>query len=482
MTEEPSNNINEMESPVPPVRFEIYPNELFASVNLHEVRQGEESFSCWSFVSEGLSRHGQRELAMLVRKGDDQEENAYPTDVLGFFLTVRRFALEQNVFMEGDITEFGDGGFLDPKFKALAYVRPLGLYGPEDTDNMLNCILLTEDELEIAKKFGLTRVVSLLGHSYNHYPCPPWVDLGRNSTVNEKLSNEMDESILAKVPFMNIPHIRVCLCVDKLKIFCRKGTHEYIREFLKQLPVQAPFTIGCDIDPAANAMLVWQATMENGPSAITPPGSDGTRVAGCSLLVFPEQDATNAQVIEDSFLLSLKTEDWEKLRNALMTGKEASVGAQPGGKIEVEWYEESPEIASLPVPETLDHIPELPKIEHAEGLGKVLDAEIVTEEEAVIATLNPVILMQYMEAVEMTVLGYYIDRRPEEDKTISLGCVLEPDQKVSWTLSSEPGEDKIELKGIEIRLGDLPVPALMSSPIEFNLKFEINSKVEATSE
>ncbi|HMO24398.1 MAG TPA: hypothetical protein PKC98_25835, partial [Candidatus Melainabacteria bacterium] len=51
-----ANDINEMDTPNPPVRFEIFPNELFATVNLHEVRQGEESFSCWSFVSEGLSR------------------------------------------------------------------------------------------------------------------------------------------------------------------------------------------------------------------------------------------------------------------------------------------------------------------------------------------------------------------------------------------------------------------------------------------
>ncbi|MEZ4486868.1 MAG: DUF3480 domain-containing protein [Cyanobacteriota/Melainabacteria group bacterium] len=469
------NDVNEMDTPNPPVRFEIFPNELFATVNLHEVRQGEESFSCWSFVSEGLSRLGQRELAMLIRKQDDQSDNDYPTDVLGFFLTVRRYAMEQNVFMEGDITEFGESGFLDPKFKAIAYVRPLGLYGAENTDNLLNCILLSEEELEVARRFGLSRVVSLLGHKFNHYPCPPWVDLSRASTVNEKLSEDMNESILAKVPFMSIPHVRVCLCVDTLKIFCRKGTHEFIREFLKQIPKEAPLSIGCDIDPAANAMLVWQATMDNGPSAITPPGSDGTRVAGCSVLVFPEQDSTNVQVIEDSFFLSLKTEDWEKLRNALMTGKPSSISAHPGGKIEVEWYEESPEVASLPVPEAMDHVPDLPTIEHADGCGKVLEAELKTEEEAVLASINPRILCQYIEAIEMTVLGYFIDRRAESAKTITLDAVIEPDERVSWKLVSEPEQDDIELKGIQIRLGDLPVPALMSSPVEFAIKFQINA-------
>lgn len=468
-------DINEMESPEPPVRFEIFPEELFATVNVHDIQQGEDSFSCWSFISEGLSKYGQRELAILVRKQADQSLNEYPTDVLGFFLTVRRYASEQSVFMEGDITEFGEQGFLDEKFKALAYVKPVGLTGNNEQDeSLLNCILLTEDELEIARKFGLTRVVSLMGHSYNHYPCPPWIDLDRDSTVNKQLMSDMDNSILAKVPFLNIPYVRVCLCVDKLVISCKKGTHEFIRDFLKQLPLEAPFSIGCDIDPEANAMLVWQKTMQNGPSAITPPGSDGSRVAGCSLIVFPEQEESNAQVIEDSFLLSLKSEDWEKLRNGFMTGNDVKFSAQSGGTIQIGWYEESD--STFMGVERPDTMPELPMVEHADGFGKVLEASLLSDEDKTLETLDARILVQFMEACQMTVLGYFTDRRPEVEKEITLDCTIEPNQKVSWSLSSSPEEDSIELKGIQIRLSDLPVPALISHDIKFKNKFLINKK------
>lgn len=474
MSNENVVDINEMDSPNPPVRFEIFPDELFATVNIHDVSQGEDSFSCWSFTSEGLSKYGQRELALLVRKSDDQTENQYPTDVLGFFLTVRRFATEKNVFMEGDITEFGDGGFLDPKFKALAYIKPLGLYGSEGNDNLLNCILLTEDELEIAKKFGLSRVVSLLGHSYNHYPCPPWVDLTRASTISKQLQEDMEQSILAKVPFLNIPFFRVCLCVDKLKVCCKKGTEKFVGDLLRQLPAEAPFSIGCDIDPAANAMLVWQATMANGPSAITPPGSDGTRVAGCSIVVFPEQEVSNAQVIEDSFLLSLNTEDWTKLRNGLLTGVDASITAESGGTIHIEWYEDDE--SSIAVSTKPTEMPELPKIEQADGVGKVTEVSLLSDEKKALVSLDARILCQFIEAVEMTVLGYYVDRRPEEDREIELKCIIDKDQKVSFDISSGPDQDELELKGIEIRLSDLPVPALMDEPISFSTQFLIAKK------
>ncbi|MCA9818480.1 MAG: hypothetical protein KC652_25435 [Cyanobacteria bacterium HKST-UBA01] len=104
-----------------------------------------------------------------------------------------------------------------------------------------------------------------------------------------------------------------------------------------------------------------------------------------------------------------------------------------------------------------------------------MEAELKTEEEAVLASINPRILCQYIEAIEMTVLGYFIDRRAESAKTITLDAVIEPDERVSWKLVSEPEQDDIELKGIQIRLGDLPVPALMSSPVEFAIKFQINA-------
>lgn len=460
------------QQPAPPVRFEIVPDELYAIVNLHDMQQGANSFSCWSYVSEGLNRLGQKELAILIRQNPGEEIHEYPMDPLGLFLTVRQYAEQGSFVTEGDVTEFGESGFIDSKFRAMAYLRPLGIAGMEEPNSVLSCVLLTEDELEIARRFGLTRVLALLGYTFSHFPCPPWVDRGRNSCITDDMKAAMDQSILAKVPQFAIPGVRVQLAGTTLSIKCPNGLEEGLNELLQQIPEEAPLVVSGELDPDANALLVWQATMENGPSAITPPGSDGSKVCGCSVLFFPEQDESNAQVVEDSFLLSLATPDWLKMRKALMNGSEVKVATPAGGTISIEWYQ--PEVASTAGIGAM--LTELPKVELPDSCAKIENVEVTTDHAVVGKVSSPAVLRQYIEAVQYTILGYFVDRKASDSRTINVKCEITPGNKVSWNMSSTPQEDKIELKGIELRLADLPTPAVNSDKVEFQLVLAVAPK------
>ena len=460
------------QQPAPPVRFEIVPDELYAIVNLHDMQQGANSFSCWSYVSEGLNRLGQKELAILIRQNPGEEIHEYPMDPLGLFLTVRQYAEQGSFVTEGDVTEFGESGFIDSKFRAMAYLRPLGIAGMEEPNSVLSCVLLTEDELEIARRFGLTRVLALLGYTFSHFPCPPWVDRGRNSCITDDMKAAMDQSILAKVPQFAIPGVRVQLAGTTLSIKCPNGLEEGLNELLQQIPEEAPLVVSGELDPDANALLVWQATMENGPSAITPPGSDGSKVCGCSVLFFPEQDESNAQVVEDSFLLSLATPDWLKMRKALMTGSEVKVATPAGGTISIEWYQ--PEVASTAGIGAM--LTELPKVELPDSCAKIENVEVTTDHDEVGKVSSPAVLRQYIEAVQYTILGYFVDRKASDSRTINVKCEITPGNEVSWNMSSTPQEDKIELKGIELRLADLPTPAVNSDKVEFQLVLAVAPK------
>ncbi len=460
------------QQPAPPVRFEIVPDELYAIVNLHDMQQGANSFSCWSYVSEGLNRLGQKELAILIRQNPGEEIHEYPMDPLGLFLTVRQYAEQGSFVTEGDVTEFGESGFIDSKFRAMAYLRPLGIAGMEEPNSVLSCVLLTEDELEIARRFGLTRVLALLGYTFSHFPCPPWVDRSRNSCINEDMKAAMEQSILAKVPQFAIPGVRVQLAGTTLSIKCPNGLEEGLNELLQQIPEEAPLVVSGELDPDANALLVWQATMENGPSAITPPGSDGSKVCGCSVLFFPEQDESNAQVVEDSFLLSLATPDWLKMRKALMTGSEVKVATPAGGTISIEWYQ--PEVAATAGIGAM--LTELPKVELPDSCAKIENVEVTTDHDVIGKVASPAVLRQYIEAVQYTILGYFVDRKASDSRTINVKCEITPGNKVSWNMSSTPQEDKIELKGIELRLADLPTPAVNSDKVEFQLVLAVAPK------
>lgn len=469
---EKEENVLQMgqQQPAPPVRFEIVPNELFAIVNLHDMQQGADAFSCWSYVSEGLTRIGQKELAILIKQESSETEHDYPMDPLGLFLTVKQYAEQGNFVTEGDVTEFGESGFIDQRFRAMAYLRPLGIAGLEAPGSMLSCVLLTDDELEIARRYGLTRTLALLGYSFSHFPCPPWVDRDRKSVVTDQVKQDMEKGILAKVPNFAIPGVRVQLSGTTLSLKCPVGLHEGLNELLKQIPEEAPLIVSTELDPDANALLVWQPTMENGPSAITPPGSDGSKVCGCSILIFPEQDESNAQVVEDSFLLSLATPDWLKLRKALMSGEGEQVVTNAGGNIAIEWYE--PEATALAA--IANMLGELPRVTLPESCARIEEARLLTDQDVVARITSPSILRQYIEAVEFTVLGYFVDRKAASERKITIRCDVTPGNKATWNMSSTPDEDRIELKGIELRLVDLPAPNVSSDTVSFLLTLDVS--------
>ncbi len=467
--------VAEMEKPEPPVRFEVVPNELSVVINLIEMNQGEEDFSCWSFVSEGLINGGQKELAIFIKREQGEEPIDYPMDPLGFFLTVRELNSQGQFISDGGILEFGEGGFLDPRFHAIVFIKPIGIAGLEDGNALLSCVMLTEDELKAARQFGLTRVIGLLGHRLSHYPCPPWLDRSRPSVVGAHEIVEMEDSILAKVPQGKVPGMMVTLAGGTITMKCLNAMKPMYKELLTQLPEEAPLCLLTDLDPQANALLVWQAgEATGGPSAITPPGSDGSIVCGGAVVVIPEQEQSNPQVIEDSFLLTLTTSDWIKLRNGLITGTDQSLSIAGGGKIAVQWYDEMFEM-----PQGLmaaGEIPPLPKVELTDGAGIVSDAQWRSSDEDILRSADPGMICQFVEAVEMTVLGYFIDRAVPDDREVKVVGQLRPNREARWQLSSSPEEDKLELKGIEIRLSDVPIPNVSEPGVSFELTFSLKGR------
>jgi hypothetical protein len=59
-----------------PVHIEIVSGELSAAVHLHTIETNRGKTACWSYVTAGLARHGQREMIFtLVRQSGEPSEN-----------------------------------------------------------------------------------------------------------------------------------------------------------------------------------------------------------------------------------------------------------------------------------------------------------------------------------------------------------------------------------------------------------------------
>ena len=463
------------EQPEPPIRFELIPNQLYVTVSLNEVQQGEISFGCWTFISEGLKSLGQKEIVFILEKKNDEADNAYPTMVLNLIATMWNRAQNGILTSEGDILEIGESGFIEPHFKAVAFQHPFGLTGLGDENLYLIVNLLTKEETEVVKQFGLSRVVALQGFKYNHFPSPPWIVRDRDSVVTEEQKLEMLKSIAAKVPFFHVRGFRLKLTADTIHLECRKDQKELLRETLKQLPMEAPFAISSEICYESDAILTWQQDMSNGPTAISKPGAQGgpdALMSGCFMAVIPEQDANDLQVLEDGFLLSLETKKWEQIRNFMLTGKNGSVSMSPSdGKCVVDWYEPAEVINEL----RLKVLELLPTLENEEGNIKVTKAEVVGDFSKVAEFIEPIFLRRLTEGVEATVMGYYTDREPEHDQKIKLVMTLSPGPKAAWAFSAEPAADQMLMKGIELRLNELPLPEV-TGEVKVEMEFEVGPK------
>ena len=212
---------------------------------------------------------------------------------------------------------------------------PEGLAGVETGGvPLMAAIALKGDEAQIAWHYGLTRVSALIGKTYRYYPCPTWSDLSREPVVSLR---GMDSSLLAKIPSVGV---RGSYYEEHRQVYLSVAPYERARlqEFFDKLPPTQPLALRTQPDLHANACLVWRPG-QGQPMAITPPGSDGSRMTGAFLAFVPEQDVTEVRREEDGFFVFLTNSDWEKIRKALASGSEVSIppSGKDGAGISLQW-------------------------------------------------------------------------------------------------------------------------------------------------
>ncbi len=373
-----------------PAWFELIPGKLSVRVYKHDIETFKGIVPCWSFVSDGLWQYGQKELIFTLRRSELDElaaqadSEAAPTPsspnlhqyVFAFFLEVHRFAEQGQLVYEGDSSWFGSPGFLgNSDWAAFVYIRPQQLEGVEMSSPLLAAILLTAEEFEVYKRFGLTRTISHLGRAYVYYPCPSWSERSRASVVS---MTQMEGSILGRMPLIWVRGGGVSAYHEAspqsiqqspqpgrflqqqivqwsgnkaqitLRLLPQAG--EELRRQFAQSPPDAVVAVQTELDPTANACLVWQAGQTNS-FAITPPNSDGSRLGGCFIAFAPQQPLNRGHILEDGFVILLTDDSWIALQDALESRSPLFVPAtDDGANFALEWI-------SQPLENPMDGIP-----------------------------------------------------------------------------------------------------------------------------
>src|SRR5262249_16400963 len=156
---------------------------------------------CWTYVTSGLWKVGQKDLIFSLHRGPGEAPGDFPKDPLDFFGQVYELTSQGRLVDVGGYTCFQKpSGFLgrtDPI--GFAYSPPENFEGlvlpPPNTG--LTAILLTADEAAVVPSLGTYRVLTLLGQANRYYPCPPWSDRRRPSVLSQQ---DLTQSLLAKIP------------------------------------------------------------------------------------------------------------------------------------------------------------------------------------------------------------------------------------------------------------------------------------------
>ncbi len=307
-----------------PVEFELVPNKLKVRIYSHEIETPKGKIPCWSYVSEGLQAYRHQELIFTLARKPEEQSQDFPRDIFTYFMEVLRFAEKGNIVTAGGFSELGQGspGVLRPDFRAFTYINPCPIEGI-DTRNHLAAILLTSEELSVAKAFGVTRVLANLGEVYRFYPTAFWCDRERKSVLSLEMVEQA--SLLAKMKRMTFPGARLIERDHQIFLKLPQGAHLWLKTNLSGIPAkEVYFTLFTNADPLADCCLVWKPG-QTGPAAIAPPDTTQSRKTGNYIGFLGGQAENGVKLIEDGFMIILTEDSWNKVKKALFSEKPVSI-------------------------------------------------------------------------------------------------------------------------------------------------------------
>jgi hypothetical protein len=347
------------------VTIEIWPEEFAA---------GAGRIPCWTFVTSGLAAFKHPDLALTVKREAGEAERAFPRDALETIKLVADQVRQGTRLPAWTLTGIPDGQFGRKDLTGLI-VLPGTATGPAFDRPHLTLLVVTKDELEVARSFGAARLTSMLGHHYRFYPTAPWLDRKRASIVKPA---DLEQSILSKVGRAWIPEASIWQVVEgkrraekpepsglpnaalegnrgKVVLRLTPAAAGKLEQALSAIGDRGVLAILMPPAPNSDARLVWQQGSKVA-SAITDPAADPVRMAGNFVTLVAAGDDPGAQPVEDGFAVFLPGEAWKKAREAI--AKKDTFSLAPTGGLapfEIDWVADldepaAPEGASGSIP------------------------------------------------------------------------------------------------------------------------------------
>ena len=110
----------------------------------HEIDTQAGKVTCWSYVTDGLTSKGQKELVFTLRGGPGEPADAFPRDPLDVFRSISELAEQSRPVDVGGVTQFAGRKLFS---RHLAYIDSETFPGVPVPRFGLAAILVTDDEV-----------------------------------------------------------------------------------------------------------------------------------------------------------------------------------------------------------------------------------------------------------------------------------------------------------------------------------------------
>jgi len=317
-------------TPGTPSRVAAVPGHVGVAFHAHDEVDGIQG-SFLTAVTEGLDACRQRELVLTLRLVDGEVPLAKMQDITLFVATVWAWAQQGNIVDEGGFTQFGERGLFERPRSGLLYADARALPGVRLPERALSAIAVDAQEVRTALDYGTYRVLTRIGFQLRLFPFPTWGALDRPSAVTAREA----ESELSRLSRMRAPGVSFVVAEQRLCLSIPSDTSALARG-LRSLQSSARFALLTRPAASANAILVWHPGQE-GPSGISPDGSDGSQLSGSCLVVTPGGAGDQIQPFEDGYALLFSGHSWARVTAAVVEQRPLSLNMADGMRFEIEW-------------------------------------------------------------------------------------------------------------------------------------------------
>ena len=301
---------------------QIIPGALTAQVYRHTIPYSH-PIPCWTYVTQGLMAHQQKELVVTLRRTESESGDEAPNFVPQLFKYIFSLAKQGRTVDAGGYTAMTLTGAAT---KAgipfhLLYLHPIPLGGIPLPSPALTVRFMRVEEYAFFQAFGSTRLMASWAQHYHYFPTPPWSEMPAPQVVSVE---RFRGSVLNKTIRAHLPQSTVNLEDDEIVFRLQPGARAALAGHLEQIPPSKPVAFLPNFDPRADSSLAWIPEQNQTTMNMTP-ASTRARIAGAFMLFIPGQQAATTRMFEDGFALLVPTKTWEDIREAMVKGGDMEV-------------------------------------------------------------------------------------------------------------------------------------------------------------